>query len=67
MVENRPTPEWINENGEHLLPGIGMVKGGPPWESWAFGDHPRWLGTWGTLEAAQRAVEADGRRRGLLA
>ena len=66
MAEGRRPPEWTNEDGEYLLPGIGMVSGGPPFEAWAFGDRPRSLGMWGTLEAAKRAVEVDGRYRGVL-
>ena len=66
MAEVRRSPEWTSEDGERILPSVGMVTGGPPWEAWAFGDHPRSLGTWGTLDAAMRAVELDGRRRGLL-
>jgi len=66
MAEGKRSLEWTSEDGEEILPSIGMVTGGPPWEAWAFGDRPRSLGMWGTLEAAKRAVELDGRRRGLL-
>jgi hypothetical protein len=60
------TINWTQEGDAHVLPGIGMLTGGPPWEARTFEPPPRSLGIWTTIEAGKMAVESDARRRGLV-